>query len=81
MAQVASFAGSCAMERRRTVADIHCPAINGLDDDIVHVLHHSMTTLVRLHRSLEVTDLQIKRSRDAALTSEELLKRLQHEGF
>jgi len=69
------------MEPRRTIADIRCPAINGLDDNIVHVLHHSMTTLVHLRRSLEVTDLQIERSRNAALASEELLKRLQHEGF
>ena len=69
------------MERRRTVADVRCPAINGLDDNIVHVLHHSMTTLVHLRRSLEVTDLQIKRSMDAALESKELLKRLQHAGF
>lgn len=64
------------VHRRSSVEELRCPHIEGLPRDIVHLLHHSLTRLVFLRRSLEASDLQLGRARRAAVESRELLARL-----
>jgi hypothetical protein len=65
---------------RRSVENLRCPAIQGLSPDTVHILHKSMTQLVRLPRSLEAADIQIERAREMVLETQELLARHRKNG-
>jgi hypothetical protein len=54
----------CAMERssslRKQIAEVRCPNISGVPDDIVHMLHHSLVGILQMRRSIESVDLAIK---------------------
>jgi len=60
---------------------IRRPAIQGLCQETVHILHNSLVGLVYLRRSLEDAKLQVDRSYDALRESEKLLRRLRMQGF
>ena len=60
---------------------ICCPAIEGLPAETVHMLHRCMLEIVHMQRSVERTELQIGRSRDAAIESVMLLGQLRRQGF
>ena len=70
-----------AVRFRKRIEDVRCPAVNGLPDDIYHVLHHSFVHILKMRRSIENTDAIIDRSVDAILETRQMLKRLQSEGF
>jgi len=61
---------------RKRIADVRCPVVKGLPDDVYHILHHSFVHIIRLRRSIESADAQVDRSREAILESRELLMRL-----
>ena len=60
---------------------MRCPAIGGLDSHTVHTLHKSMVHIDQLRRSIERTDLQLRRSWRTAYESEDLLRRLRKRGY
>jgi hypothetical protein len=62
--------------RRKRIEDVRAPAVNGLPDDVYHVLHHSFVDIVRMRRSIESADTHVDRSREAISESWEVLKRL-----
>jgi hypothetical protein len=66
---------------RKQIADVRCPDISGLPDDIVHVLHHSFVHILQMRRSIECADILVKSGRDAAIEGFDLLARLKAEGF
>jgi len=69
--------GVCVMPQASTgIVGLRCPTINGLDAEIVHILHHSLTDLVRLRLSLKQTDKVIKQARKTIGEAHELLERL-----
>ena len=68
-----------AVRRRKRIEDVRCPAINGLPDDVYHMLHHSFVHILRMLRSIESADAHMDRSREAILESREMLQRLRHE--
>ena len=41
---------------RKRIEDLRIPAIKGLPDDIVHMLHHSFVGMTRMLRSIESAD-------------------------
>ena len=60
---------------------IRCAAGNGLPQDIVVLLHRSIAQLAVMRRSIELINLQIEVSTEAALESEYLLARLRRDGL
>jgi hypothetical protein len=71
-----------AIERTQYRIDqMRCPAIQGLDEDTVRLLHKSLVHIVRMRRSIERIRLQLLRSSEAAIDCEILLRRLRREGF
>jgi len=60
---------------------IRRPAIQGLSEETVHILHNSLVGLVYLRQSLEDAKLQVDRSYEALRESEKLLRRLRMAGF
>ena len=75
------FSGMASDPTGNTTQDLRCPAINGLPEHMVHMLHHSLTELVRLRRGLETTNKQIEQARQTALSASELLRQLRLQGF
>ena len=73
--------GDTGAHRRKGVLDLRCPRIDGLPVETVHLLHHSLTQLVVLRRSLEHSDTQLERARHAVLESRALLARLREQGL
>jgi hypothetical protein len=67
--------------RRKRIESVRCPAVKGLPDDIYHMLHHSFVDILKMRRSIERADVLIDASREAALESREVLKRLRDDGF
>ena len=59
---------------RKQIANLRCPDIKGLLDDVVHVLRHSIVDITRMRRSIEFTDEAIECSARAAFESWKLLK-------
>jgi hypothetical protein len=66
---------------RKLIADVRCPDIKGLPDDIVHMLHHSFVGIVQMRRSIERADLAVESGSKAAIEGLALLERLKAEGF
>jgi hypothetical protein len=60
---------------------IRCAAGNGLPQDIAVLLHKSIVQLAVMRRSIELINLQIEDSTEAALESEYLLARLRRDGL
>jgi len=60
---------------------MRCPAVQGLPDDVYHVLHHSFVDILRMRRSIESTDVLIKESMKAIHQSRDALKRVRDDGF
>jgi hypothetical protein len=52
------------------------PAVNGLPDDVYHLLHRSFASLVRMRRSIESGDVALRSSAKVIAESEALLKRI-----
>jgi len=65
-----------AERRRKRIEDVRCPVVKGLPDDVYDMLHHSFVHILRMRRSIESTDAQVDRSREAILESREMLQRL-----
>lgn len=59
---------------RKRIQDIRCPAINGVSEEVIHLLHHSVVDIVRMRRSIESADEAIARSSNAIFDGCELLK-------
>jgi hypothetical protein len=54
---------------RKRIEDLRCPAVNGLPDDIYHILHHSFVEILKMRRSIESVDALIEMSKEAVLES------------
>jgi hypothetical protein len=67
--------------RRKRIEDVRCPAVNGLPDDVYHILHHSFVEILKMRRSIESADAHIVTSREAVLNSCEVLRRVRDDGF
>ena len=67
--------------RRKRMEDVRCPVVNGLPNDIYHVLHHSFVEILEMRRSIESVDALIDTSIEAVLESREMLERLRNNGF
>ena len=65
-------AGRC----RKRIEDLRVPAVNGLPDDVYHMLHHSFVDIAKMRRSIESADALIDQSREAIFESREMLERL-----
>jgi hypothetical protein len=66
---------------RKQIADVRCPNIKGLPDDIVYMLHQSFVGILRMRRSIERADYAVESSRKAAIEGLGMLARLKAEGF
>jgi len=64
------------MPTHKQVKDLRCPAVKGLPDDDVRLLHDSIMRIAQMRRSIEETDHQLALSKKALGQSRELLKRL-----
>jgi len=69
------------MRMRKQIEDLRCPATKGLPEDAVRLLHHSLVDIVRMRRSIETTDRQLKLSHEAIFETCELLSRLRWLGL
>ena len=67
--------------KRKRIDGLRFPNINGLPEDVVHSLHHSLVHITRMRRSIERTDNLVKRSMLAVSESCQLLKRLRCNGL
>ena len=67
--------------RRKRIEDVRCPDVDGLPDDIYHLLHHSFVHILKMRRSIESADVFVDKSKEAILASHKMLKRLRDEGF
>ena len=66
---------------RKPIESLRCPNINGLPEDVMHTLHHSIVDIsshAKKHRTRRTTSSSVP---VAAFESCELLKRLRLEGF
>ena len=68
------------MSAPRQITAVRCPAIKGLPDDVVHLLHHCVVELVHIRRGIEDADRQVARASRAVFESCELLRRLAEQG-
>src|SRR5262245_20841243 len=66
---------------RKQIEDIRCPAIKGLPEDTVHLLHYSVVDIVKMRRSIDSTDQAIALSSKAIFDTCELLKSLGGKGM
>jgi len=66
---------------RKQIEDIRCPAIKGLPEDTVHLLHCSVVDIVKMRRSIDSTDQAIALSSKAIFDTCELLKSLGGKGI
>jgi hypothetical protein len=60
---------------RKRVDEVRIPGVNGLPDDVYHVLRHSFVGIVQMLRSIEAVDVAITSSMRAIAESRALLKR------
>jgi len=67
--------------RRKRIEDVRCPVVNGLPNDIYHVLHHSFVEILKMRRSIESAYAHIDMSREALIDSWDVLKRTQDAGL
>jgi hypothetical protein len=49
--------------KRKQIEKLQFTNINGLPDDVVHALHHSIVGLARMRRSIEDADKALERSK------------------
>jgi hypothetical protein len=66
---------------RKPIADVRCPDINRLPDDIVHMLHHSFVGILQMRRSIESAEFAMESGRAAVIEGLDLLARLKAEGL
>ena len=64
----------------KRLEELRIPAVNGLPDDIYHMLHHSFVDILKM-RSIENLDVLIDASKRSVLESLYLLKRTWDAGF
>jgi len=64
------------MPTRKRIDDIRCPAIKGLPEDVVHILHHSLVEIAIMRQSIESANQEVERSLLAVFESCELLREL-----
>jgi hypothetical protein len=60
---------------RKCIEEVRIPVVNGLPDDVYHLLHHSFVGIVRMRRSIESADVAVISSTKALAESRALLKR------
>jgi S-ribosylhomocysteine lyase LuxS involved in autoinducer biosynthesis len=64
--------------KRKQIQDLQLPNINGLTEDVVHTLNHSIADIVRMRRSIEYSDNAVERSMLTIFECCELLKRVRY---
>lgn len=65
----------------KQISNVKSPNINGLPDDIAHMLHHSIIDILLMLRSIESANLVAKSGREAAIEGRDLLARLKAGGL
>jgi hypothetical protein len=65
----------------KRLEELRIPAVNGLPDDIYHMLHHSFVGILKMRRSIEAANIQLEASAKAVEESRQMLTRLQRQHF
>jgi hypothetical protein len=66
---------------RKRIANVRIPLMQGIPDDIYHMLHRSYVGILKMRRSIESADTHVEASWRAAAESAELLRRVTLQGF
>jgi len=53
---------------------MRCPAVQGLPDEVYHILHHSFVEILKMCRSIEIAEARIDESMMAVIESCDVLK-------